>query len=172
VSQGQKGAGKTHCPAEQTITDAKKATVPTMDQNEFITRHEVLGMLWVFGWLAFFLVLIVLGHFKRRHQRELNHKERLAALEKGVPMPEIYDGDEKIGAALESHWHRKPLNPRWPLGVGALSVMAGLGTSLALWLSGDPGHNELWPFGLIAVFLGFGLFLHYALTRPQNADEA
>ena len=59
------------------------------------------------------------------------------------------------------------LNPRWPLGVGALSIMLGIGTSLALWLSGDEYHRQIWSLGLIGIFLGIGLFLHYLLTRPR-----
>ncbi len=46
--------------------------------------------------------------------------------------------------------------------------MGGLGTSVAIMLSGWEFHNELWPFGLIGVFLGFGMFLFYALTRTTS----
>jgi hypothetical protein len=46
--------------------------------------------------------------------------------------------------------------------------MLGIGFSLALWLSGDHYHNQIWPFGLIGVFLGAGLMLHYLLMRPEK----
>ena len=36
---------------------------------------------------------------------------------------------------------------------------------VAMMLSGWEIHNDLWPFGLIGVFLGVGMFLFYALTR-------
>jgi len=47
-------------------------------------------------------------------------------------------------------------------------AMEGIGTSLALWLSQEDYHNRVWSFGLIGVFLGLGLMLHYLLTRPTQ----
>jgi hypothetical protein len=46
--------------------------------------------------------------------------------------------------------------------------MSGLGTSVAMLMSGWDWHNEMWPFGLIGVFVGVGMFLFYALTRPTS----
>ena len=60
------------------------------------------------------------------------------------------------------------INPRWPLGIGALAVMLGAGVCLAFWLSTDPEPHRAWPFGLLGVFFGVGLFLHYFLTRPAT----
>ena len=139
-----------------------------MDPMEFVTWNQFTGMFWVFGWLAFFLVLKYMSDKKKQHKRELDHKERLAAMEKGLPMPEIFDADEEMATALASNMRAKALNPRWPLGVGSISIMLGLGASLTMWLSGDPYHNQIWPFGLLGVFLGIGLFMHYALTREKN----
>lgn len=47
-------------------------------------------------------------------------------------------------------------------------ILLGIGLSIALYLSGDPYHNDIWPFGILGVFGGVGLFLHYALTRPTR----
>ena len=44
--------------------------------------------------------------------------------------------------------------------------MFGIGLSAALALSQEPEHYRVWSFGLIPVFFGLGLMLHYALTRP------
>jgi hypothetical protein len=139
------------------------------DTTRFIVSTQLAtqltAMAWVFGWLVFFLVLKHISNRHRQKKLELIYKERLAAMDKGIPLPELPDYDEKPSALVIT-----PLrpNPRWPLGVGAVAVMLGLGLSVALLLSGDPVHRDIWPFGLIGVFLGVGLFLHYALTRERR----
>jgi hypothetical protein len=47
-----------------------------------------------------------------------------------------------------------------------ISILLGAGVSMALRLSGDEYHRDVWSFGLIGVFLGVGLALHYFVTRP------
>ena len=114
-----------------------------MSVDDFATAQQTLAMFWVFGWLFFFLALKGMNDRRKRHRLELIAKERLAALEKGVPMPELPDYDEPRRPPLSAHlrW-----NPRWPLGAGAVSILLGLGASLAMWLSGDPYHRQVWPF--------------------------
>ena len=87
------------------------------------------------------------------------------AMEKGIPLPELPADDEPGRRPLVAELVGSiRINPRWPLGIGALFVMLGLGVSTALWLA----HENEWPVGLIAVFFGVGLMLHYALTRPSE----
>jgi hypothetical protein len=124
-------------------------------------------LFWVFGWV---LLLILIWHLKglRLQKRmELVHKERMIAMEKGIPLPELPDfGEPPVSSPLTEALASVRINPRWPLGTGALAVMLGAGLSLALWLSEDPDPHKAWPFGLVGVFFGIGLFLHYFLTRP------
>ena len=126
---------------------------------------EALALVWVFGWVAFFLLLRMMALKKHLVKLELIHRERIAALEKGVPMPELPDYDVPSGPSFLA---RLSVNPRWPLGLGALLVTTGIGVCAALVLSGDPYHQQVWSMGLIGVFLGVGFFLYYALTRPRN----
>ncbi len=138
-----------------------------MDNGQF---YSALGVVWVFGFAA---VLLIAWHLRgKRKLQKLNiiHTERMKAMEKGIPLPEFpelseTEGRALIGKALASHMASRSVNPRWPLGVGALLIMAGLGTAVAMRMSAWDFHNELWPFGLIGVFLGIGMFLFYALTR-------
>ena len=135
--------------------------------------HSALGVAWVFG---FATVLLIAWHLRNKRQLErlkIIHEERMKAMEKGIPLPEFPElsGDESkviIGKALASNIEARPWNPRWPLGVGVLLIMGGIGTSVAMMLSGRELHNALWPFGLIGVFVGVGMFLFYALTRTTS----
>jgi len=131
----------------------------------------MFSLCWVFGWVILLLVAWHLKGQRRQRMLELAHKERMMAMEKGVPLPELpeYAEPRRPGLAAEVVGQIR-LNPRWPLGVGALSIMLGIGTSLALWLSQEDYHNRVWSFGLIGVFLGLGLMLHYALTRPTQGQ--
>jgi hypothetical protein len=126
-------------------------------------------LFWVFGWV---LLLILIWHLKgqRRQKRmEMIHKERMVAMEKGIPLPELPGfGEAPDRSAVAEAMSAIRINPRWPLGLGALFVMVGAGTSLALWLTPERDPHNAWPLGLIGVFFGVGLFLHYVLTRPAS----
>ncbi len=132
---------------------------------------SALGVVWVFG---FAVVLLIAWHLRnRRRIAKLNliHEERMKAMEKGIPLPEFPDlGDEEsvmiIGGGLGVGGDRAG-NPRWPLGLGALLVLGGLGLMVAM----IAVENELWPYGLVPVFLGIGMFLFYALTRTEVGKD-
>src|SRR5512143_3619899 len=113
----------------------------------------VFTLIWVFGWV---LLLILIWHLKgeRRQKRmELVHKERMMAMEKGIPLPELPDfADTPSRSALAAAVGSIKINPRWPLGLGAICVMLGAGVSLALWLTPDKDPHNAWSLGLVAVF--------------------
>jgi hypothetical protein len=143
-----------------------------MDQGQF---YSTLGVVWVFGFVAVFIVIWHLRNKRRLEKLRMIHEERMKAMEKGIPLPEFPEfADEesgrKIGRVLAGHIEGKPWNPKWPLGLGALLIMGGIGTSVAMKLSAWDFHNELWAFGLIGVFLGVGFFLYYGLTRTPGGD--
>ena len=124
----------------------------------------IFVLIWVFGWVTIGLV----GHQLRARRKERDkdriHKERMLAMEKGLPLPELPDYDQPdtgTGRAIAS---LRP-NPRWPLGLAAISMSVGVGLSVVLFLLGGAGRDA-WPVGLLGVFLGVGLCLHYRLTRP------
>jgi hypothetical protein len=123
------------------------------------------NLLWIFGWVLVFMAIWLVRSGRRQRRIEILHAERMAAIEKGIPLPELPDYQALSDGALRAR-HAAVENPRWALGAGAICLMLGIGVSLALWLSGDRYHNEIWSFGLIGVFLGVGLMLHYLLMRP------
>jgi hypothetical protein len=125
----------------------------------------LFSLFWVFGWAVLLLVVWHLKAARRERWMERIHKERMAGLEKGIPLPDLPDYADQPTSFLFGALASLRVNPRWPLGVGALFAMVGAGTCVALRLSGDEYHTQIWPFGLIGVFLGLGLVLHYFLTR-------
>lgn len=130
--------------------------------STFLIINQLTGLAWVFGAAFVFLLLRMLN--TRRYQIKLDfiHKERLAAMDKGIPLPELPDYDKPSQTLLGY----ARLNPRWPLGAGVTLILGGIGLGLALYLSGDPYHRQIWSFSFIPMFVGLGLMLHYRLTRP------
>jgi hypothetical protein len=141
-----------------------------MDGSDLIRLGSLLALTWVFGWAAFVLILMYLRNKKRQKTLELIHKERLAAMEKGIPMPEWPDYDVNGKSILaEGLRGGRSHNPKASLGAGAVLVMIGAGICLAFYLVGIAGLRPLWPLGLIVVFTGIGLFIHYFLTKGGKA---
>jgi hypothetical protein len=124
----------------------------------------LLGLTWVFGWAVFVLVVIFLRNRKRQKIMELIHKERLAAMEKGIPPPEWpdYSGKGLPGEGMNGGWIP---SARSHLGTGGLLFMLGIGTCVAFLLLPESDVNQFWPVGLILVFLGLGYGLRYLLTK-------
>jgi hypothetical protein len=125
----------------------------------------LFSLFWVFGWAVLLVVVWHLRGGRKERRMALIHKERMMAMEKGVPLPELPDYAEGRSMAADAVSAIR-LNPRWPLGLGVISILLGAGVSMALRLSGDEYHRDVWSFGLIGVFLGVGLALHYFVTRP------
>src|SRR5512139_2159195 len=96
---------------------------------------------------------------ERQRRLEIVHQERLAAMEKGIPLPEL---------PLDPPRFPRPPDPRAPLLHGIVWLCLGTGAMLALRLL-VPGLNipELWPLPLPLVLLGFGLMLYYVLASRR-----
>jgi hypothetical protein len=124
-----------------------------------------IGSIWVFGWAILSLVYIQLKARRRLRERELLHRERLAAIEKGATWPEIPEEPERL-AALESR-DQGLLLSRLTLLLGLLGIGTGLGISLAFLFSGDPPDRSGWSLGLIPVGTGLG-FLVFALRFSRR----
>jgi hypothetical protein len=141
-----------------------------MDTNSGLRLILLIITPWVVGWAIFVLILTNLKNKKRQKTLELIHKERMTAMEKGIPIPEWpnYDINGK-NDWVEDLRSRRSQNPRAPLGASAILAMIGAGICLAFYLVGDPELRRLWPLGLIVVFTGLGVFLQYLLTKGGKA---
>ena len=137
-----------------------------MDLSDIVFRNQIFAVIWVIIWAIFFLVIYAIRKWRQQKKLDLIHKERIVAMEKGIPLPELPDYEiSPKRSFFESFRDFSSSNPKMFLGFGSIFIMLGIGTSLALTLSGDEYHNQIWSFGLIGVFLGLGLFLHYFFTK-------
>jgi len=136
------------------------------------------------GMLA--LVLLILGlvglgilrRYLRNRERlrlfEMAHRERMAALEKGLPPAEL-PVEGNLNAWLDEAWTERALQAGWDrrisLAIGLVVLLGGLGTGLALLLlpAGSAEFNEAREaasFSLIPCMAGLGLLIYYLMTKP------
>ena len=135
-------------------------------------------------WLS--ITLLALGIFGatilRRHLREtkllrvreISHKERMAAMERDLPIPEtdpaniesLLAGGEGAGAGPD---RTSRASGQWvrltALAVGLTCLFGGAGTMPALYYQADAEASGVWPIGLIPVFIGTGLLIFVLLSR-------
>ena len=97
----------------------------------------------------------------RQKRIEIIHQERMAAMEKGIPLPEF-----PLKPAQERHQqdaaHVIPI-----LAIVLLSLSAGAMTMLYLFLPAE--SHRLWVAPLPLIFLGVGLFAtHFLKGEPRR----
>jgi hypothetical protein len=116
--------------------------------------------------LAFTALMAVWGaylyfkHAERKRRLEIIHQERLAAMDKGIPLPEL---------PLDPAKEPKGTDPRDMLLHGIVWTALGWGGLVALIMVGPlAGGVQVWPFALPLVFLGLGLILYYVLVRDRR----
>jgi hypothetical protein len=125
----------------------------------------LLIILWILG-------LGALGvwreHLRRRHQerlREMVHRERMLALERQVPLPELLDLQDRTPAP-EPGVELLGWRPRRPaLGCGILALVLGGGIAASFGLSDLEELRAIWSLGLIPMLVGVGLLLVHFLER-------
>jgi hypothetical protein len=110
----------------------------------------VIPIVSIIGGIAIAIVAIVMGSRKK----ELEHKERLIAMEKGLPIPESPTRRER------------PAHKRHRTG-GLVCTFLGLALSFAMFVSGGP---EAGVWGLPLLGIGVGLLMSSTIERRE--DEA
>jgi hypothetical protein len=124
-----------------------------------------------------------LKHKKRLEVRAMIHRERLAAIEKGLSPMEVQpaSGDELVsglhhGAGFSGS---PPFDPRLAgkvaLGLGLVLLMGGIGYVVGFALVPETretvGMQALAPLGAIPALTGVGLILFWwLLDRPQRGE--
>jgi hypothetical protein len=122
--------------------------VGNMDTATFIT-FMVMWMLLLFGALIIFLT-----YRHNRHLIDLNHKERMNALERGLEMPATpVQGEESTGARRGYYLYRGLI-----FALLGASLMAALGINAGM-------KSALWGLPLTA--FGVAYLILYAMGKPR-----
>ena len=107
------------------------------------------------------IVFAIIDYRRRRDIVEAHHKERMAAIERGMelpPLPEAY-----------FHAPRSDRRPRHLLS-GMIWLFTGLALFVALWQVAD---EKVAYFALIPVGVGAAMLLYYLIEgrKPRNGTE-
>jgi hypothetical protein len=125
-----------------------------------ILAITVWPLLWIFGWGGFFWLFVYLKNRANQRRLEMIHQERMVAMEKGIPLPELPD--------LNPRPRRDPgARKNRSLAAGIVFASLGAGGMAALQFSPVDGVHDYWTLPLPLVFLGVGLLLYHCLTRDR-----
>lgn len=124
-----------------------------METGSIAVLIPIAGIVFGIGIAA---VAIVTSHREKVKRAELRHKERLAAMDKGIEMPpEIVDQDDAG-------------RPRFLL-QGLIWLGVGIGIFFAL---GDLAGDEVGMLGLIPAAVGIATLIYYAIEgRKETSDR-
>jgi len=99
-------------------------------------------------------------HRTRQKKIEIIHLERMAAMEKGIPLPEF---------PLEpAKGHREP-DPNVITILGTVLLSLSIGAMVVLYLNLETPSHGFWVAPLPFAFLGVGLIaFHFLKAKPRN----
>jgi hypothetical protein len=109
------------------------------------------------------IVYAIVDYRRRRDIVEAHHKERLAAIERGMDLPALPE-------SFYNPWQRNR-RPRTLL-TGMIWLFVGIGLTIAL---GKVAGDEVMYFGLIPTGVGLAFLIYYAIEgrkEPGPADGA
>ena len=121
--------------------------------------HSIGDGIIVAALAAAFLGYWYLKFRERQRRLELVHQERLAAMDKGIPLPELPIDPPTI--------HRPP-NPDVPLILGIVLATMGAGSMITLGLISGAGQQGYWSVPLPLAMVGLGLMLYYFLAGSRE----
>ena len=105
---------------------------------------------------------LYLKYRTRIKRLELVHQERLHAMDKDFPLPELPMDPPKTPT---------PPNPYVPLILGIVLFMFGAGCMIALRFTVEQALQKLWITPLPVVLVGLGLILVHRLTNPTGVKR-
>ena len=133
----------------------------------------VIALVWVFGWVTVWYLRRRALEARSLRLRELLHHERLAAIDKGVPLPEIPAEEEVTPAWLRPEVER--VRAAWlrrlALILGLTALFTGIGMGVGFHLSPDRGFHVMWSLGFIPALGGIGLLLYAFLAGRGGSSD-
>jgi hypothetical protein len=123
--------------------------------------HSIGDGIIVAALVAAFLGWYYLKSRERRARLEVVHAERLAAMDKGVPLPELpVDPPPRP---------ERPMDRHVPLVLGLILAGLGGGTMIAFHLIEEA--RDYWPLPLPIALMGVGLLLYHFLAAARPAAD-
>ncbi len=132
-----------------------------------------VGLVWVFGWVTVWYLRRRALEARSLELRKLLHRERMTAMEKGVPLPEIPAEEEATPAWLrpEAERVRAAWLRRLALVLGLAAVFTGAGMCVGFYWSPDRGFHSMWTLGFVPALGGIGLLLYALLARRAGVSD-
>jgi hypothetical protein len=126
-------------------------------------HYTIADALIVIALTAGFLGYQYLKRREKQRRLDIVHAERLAAIDKGIPLPEVPIDPPP------SAWRRPP-DPKVPLAIGIVLTAFGAGAMvmLAIVAQGRP----FWAVPLPIAMMGLGLILFYRLSVPSAPSDS
>ena len=100
-----------------------------------------------------FVVRLFFAHQERQRRLEILHQERLAAIENGIPLPELPLEPPAVGVSHDTHFALFP---------GIVLVTLGVGSMAAFLMTRQ--LSEYWMLPLPLVFMGVGMIFYHVLS--------
>jgi hypothetical protein len=106
------------------------------------------------------MLSLVLDYRKKRDMYDMHHKERMAAIEKGMEVP-------PLPPEFFQNGHRRPRTPADNLRRGLVLLLLGVAITIALYSTFN--HHYLW--GLIPAAVGIANLLTYWIESRKAPQE-
>jgi hypothetical protein len=110
----------------------------------------MIPIVFILGAIA--LIIVAINAAGRK--KDLEHKERLIAMEKGLPLPDPPEKDTRPVHSTRRAW-------------GLIWVGLGLALTIALAVNPDSADVAAWGWGLIPLFIGAGLLVASVLDKRE-----
>jgi hypothetical protein len=136
-------------------------------------------VLLILGLLALGILRRYLRNRQRLRLHEMAHRERMLAMNRGLPVSEV-PAESDFDAWLDEAWTDRLLDDgrdrRVALALGLVMLFAGAGALLLAWRLPDSSTDAealklAASLGLIPLMASFGLLLYYRLTKPGSVSN-
>lgn len=128
--------------------------------------HSFASFAWVLiplAGIAWFVISGLAEEKTARHNRELLHRERMIAMEKGMT--------EILEKSVTSEVARSSRDSNGMLVGGIITLGVGVGLSLFLRIAVDgEDRSQAVAVGLIPIFVGLSLIIAWLITRRLGRD--